>query len=190
MIFFVSMACGVRLEEHLEHVAHYEQRRVQQRLQETEEAKKASLTLLESLLPSHVVDAVAEGISPIAEHHTDVTIMFTDIKGFTSYSSQISAQELVDLLNNMYSAFDEIIVSWALYKVEIIGDAYFISSGCPRREKDGHQKRPDLDAMRAVEVGLALQRTLSRVTSEEADLKMRVGLHTGSVIAGVVGKKG
>jgi len=188
LVFFVCMACGVRLEEHLEHVAHFEQRRVSLRLQETTNASAASRTLLESLLPAHVVDLVAEGVSPIAEHHSGVTVMFTDIKGFTALSSKISPQEVVDLLNSMYSAFDEIIVNWQLYKVEVIGDAYFVSAGCPQPE-NVEDRRPDRLAMRAVEVALALQRALARICDDDR-LSMRVGLHTGSVVAGVVGKKG
>jgi len=189
LLFFSLMACGVRLEEHLEHVAHHEQRRVSHRLEEIQKAKAASSQLLESLLPPHVVGLVAEGVSPIAELHPDVTIMFTDIKGFTAYSSRISPQELVDLLNSMYSAFDEIIVNWALYKVEIIGDAYFVSAGCPPPANSEEDHRPDLYAVRAVEVGLALQRALAQVCEDDS-LTMRVGIHSGSVVAGVVGKKG
>jgi len=188
LIFFLFMACGVRLEEHLEHVAHYEQRRTQLRLQEIDRARAASSGLLESLLPRHVVDLVAEGVSPIAEYYDGVTIMFTDIKGFTAMSAHMLPQELVDLLNSIYSAFDEIIVNWGVYKVEIIGDAYFVSAGCPPSPATA-DVQPDEWAMRALEVALALQRALARVTEDDS-LTMRVGLHSGSVVAGVVGKKG
>lgn len=186
LIFFLSMGCGVRLDEHLAHVAHYEQRRVIRRLEVITQAKCAGSQLLISLLPPHVVKLVGEGISPIAEHHSEVSIIFTDIKGFTAYSSLISPHELVDFLNSMYSAFDEIIVNWQLHKVEIIGDAYFVSAGCPARSEEIDSKEY---AMRAVEVALALQRTLPTVC-DEASVQMRVGIHTGSVVAGVVGKKG
>jgi class 3 adenylate cyclase len=189
IVFFSCMACGVRLDEHLSHVAHYEQRRVTRRLEVIKQAKAAGSQLLESLLPPHVVTAVGEGISPIAEHHSDVTIIFTDIKGFTAYSSKISPHELVDFLNGLYSAFDEVIVNWQLHKVEIIGDAYFVSAGCPPHEHKGHRIEATEYAMRAVEVALLLQRTLPTVC-EDPSVQMRVGLHTGSVVAGVVGKKG
>merc|ERR1719464_2119114 len=88
----------------------------------------------------------------------------------------------------MYSAFDEIIAKWELHKVEIIGDAYLISSGCPTTV-DGKWVAASEWAMRAVEVALALQRTLPNVCNANS-LQMRVGVHTGSVVAGVVGKKG
>jgi class 3 adenylate cyclase len=188
--FLLFNACGVRLDEHLAHVAHYEQRRVSKRLQVIKQAKAAGSQLLESLLPPHVVELVGQGVSPIAEHHSDVTIIFTDIKGFTNFSSKISPHELVDFLNSMYTAFDDIIVNWQLHKVEIIGDAYFVSAGCPSQQRrDQAPIRKEEYAMRAVEVALLLQRTLPTVC-DDSSVSMRVGIHSGAVVAGVVGKKG
>lgn len=147
--------------------------------------------LLESLLPPHVIAQVQEGQNmisppPIAEHHPCVTIVFTDIKGFTSYSSGLTPAELMAFLNSMYSAFDEVITNWGLYKVEIIGDAYFISSGCPNTKGTTNGEE---NAMRAVEVALALLRSMPQVCSDPS-VQMRVGVHSGPVVAGVVGKKG
>lgn len=152
-------------------------------------AEAASTQLLTALLPSHVVALVNKGVSPIAEHHDRVTIIFTDIKGYTAYSSTLNPKELVDFLNSMYSAFDEIILNWGLYKVEIIGDAYFIAAGCPRPANAEEVFDASEYAMRAVEVALALQRTMPAVC-EDPSVQMRVGLHSGQVVAGVVGKKG
>jgi len=186
--FFCFISSSIRLEEFMEHVAHHENRRVQDRLENIDIMKASGKELLESLLPSHVISKVQEGVSPIAEHHQSVTIIFTDIKGFTAYSSGLSPVELMAFLNSMYSAFDEVILNWGLYKVEIIGDAYFISSGCPK-PPGAREFQAEEYAMRAVEVALALLRTMSQVCSDDR-VKMRVGLHTGPVVAGVVGKKG
>mmetsp|Transcript_9283 Transcript_9283/g.20729 ORF Transcript_9283/g.20729 Transcript_9283/m.20729 type:complete len:1057 (-) Transcript_9283:187-3357(-) len=186
VVFFTLLAMGVRLEEHYAHTANYEQRQVARRMDEMNQARASGAQLLDNLLPPHVARLVSEGCASIAEHHRDVTIIFTDIKGFTAYSSQITPIELVELLNAMYSAFDEIIVNWGLHKVEIIGDAYFVSSGCP---VNSSATEPDEHAMRAVEVSLALLRALPGIC-EDASIKMRVGLHSGDVVAGVVGKKG
>lgn len=188
MIFFFSMACGVHLEEHLQHVAYYEQRLASRKLVDIKMAQRASVQLLTNLLPQHVVPLVSDGISPIAEVFHKVTVIFTDIKGFTAYSSKISPQELVDFLNAMYSAFDEVIVNWGLYKVEIIGDAYVIAAGCPAPPHENDISYAEY-AMRAVEVALAMQRSLPAVC-EDSSVKMRVGIHTGSIVAGVVSKKG
>jgi class 3 adenylate cyclase len=184
---FSFIACGIRLEEFMEHVSHFEGRRIATRVEEIRINKQVGSELLLSLLPSHVVPLVRDCVSPIAEHHKDVTIIFTDIKGFTQYSSGLSPVELMRFLNQMYSAFDEVILNWELYKVEIIGDAYFISAGCPK--PSNATRTADEWAMRAVEVALALQRTMPQVC-DDPQVKMRVGLHTGSVVAGVVGKKG
>jgi len=191
IVFEICMASGVQLQEHLQHVSHYEQRIAQVRLHKTQKAKTAGAGLLNNLLPQHVIPLVREGVSPIAEHHSEVTVIFTDIKGFTAFSSKVSPHKLFTVLNSMYSAFDEIISNWALHKVEIIGDAYFVSAGCPARHTKGQKDRTDPSewAMRAVEVALALLRTLPSVC-DDSSVQMRVGLHTGSVVAGVVGKKG
>jgi len=189
LFFFVLMSFAVRLEEHHEHVANYERRRVERRVRDITQAKAGSAKLLLHLLPAHVIDLVTQGISPIAEDHHDVTIIFTDIKGYTAYSATLTPHELVEFLNGMYSAFDEMILKWGLHKVEIIGDAYFISAGCPVPEKEKDRVSADEYAMRAVELALALQRTLPSVV-DDAAVQMRVGIHTGSVIAGVVGRKG
>jgi class 3 adenylate cyclase len=185
---FSCIACGIRLEEFMDHVSHYEGRRISSRVEDIKINQALGNELLLSLLPSHVVPKVRDGMSPIAEHHPDVSIIFTDIKGFTQYSSQLSPIELMRFLNNMYSAFDEVILNWELYKVEIIGDAYFISAGCPKPSRGG-TRQPHEWAMRAVEVALALLRTMPQVC-DDPNVKMRVGVHTGPVVAGVVGKKG
>jgi len=184
--FFCFIGCSIRLNEFMAHVAHHEKRRLAGRFEDIKVLKASGNELLNSLLPSHVISLVRQGVSPIAEHHDDVTIIFTDIKGFTSWSSQLYPSELMAFLNSMYSAFDEVIMNWGLYKVEIIGDAYFISSGCPSEECAWKEEEA---AMRAVEVALALLRTMPQVCND-SQVQMRVGLHTGSVVAGVVGKKG
>jgi class 3 adenylate cyclase len=184
-VFIAFMSLGVKLGEHLEHVSHFEERRVQERIEHVNAAREDNLTILNSLLPKHVVSLVGQGVSPIAEQHENTTIIFTDLKGFTAFSTTISPQELVSLLNAMYTAFDEIIGSWGLHKVEIIGDAYWVSGGCPANgEIPAHEY-----AMRAIEVSRALLRALPRVCGD-APLQMRVGVHSGNVVAGVVGQKG
>lgn len=183
---FVLSATGMNMQEHLEHHANFYTRKVIRRIDEINATKNGSSKLLGNLLPAHVVELVNNNVSPIAEPCSDVTIIFTDIKGFTAYSSKITPMEVVEFLNSMYSAFDEIIINWGLHKVEIIGDAYFIASGCP---KSLLERTPGENAMRAVEVALALLRTMPAVC-EDPTVQMRVGIHTGDVIAGVVGKKG
>ncbi|CAE7873751.1 Gyc88E [Symbiodinium necroappetens] len=146
---FLLTAAGIRMQEHLDHCADFYKRHVQRRIREISDTKLGSQSLLAKILPPHVVELVNDNVSPIAEDFPDVTIVFTDLKGFTAFCSRITPTELVELLNLLYSAFDEVILEWGLYKVEVIGDAYFISSGCPAREEESNF--PDEFAMRAVE---------------------------------------
>lgn len=174
------------MQEHLDHCASYYERHVQRQIDSISDFKGGNQKLLAKILPKHVVQLVSDGVSPIAEDYADVTVVFTDLQGFTAFSSRISPGELVELLNMLYSAFDETILDWGLHKVEVIGDAYFISSGCPIEDSN---LSPDQHAMRAVEVALALQRIVPAVC-DDGSVHMRCGIHTGNVIAGVVGKKG
>lgn len=156
--------------------------------QEIKQAKATGGQLLQSLFPFHVVDLVNEGVSPITEHHSDVTVVFTDIKGFTAFSSQVTPKESVDVLNCIYCSFDEIVADWGRYKVEVIEGAYCISAGCPRALDPTQQLDAGTLAMRAVEVALAMQKALPRACDEET-LTLRAGVHVGDVIAGVVGRR-
>jgi hypothetical protein len=130
-VFLYFMACSLRLQEHLQHVSCCEQRSTAQRVENFKEARVASDRLLSNLLPPHVVDPVRQGVSPIAEHHSNVTIVAMHIKGVTSFSACVSPAELVAVLNSLYSVFDVIIERWELHKVEIHGNSYLISAGCP-----------------------------------------------------------
>jgi len=185
-VVLLLTAAGIRMQEHLDHCASYYERHVLRQIHSISDFKRSNQKLLAKILPSHVVQLVSDGVSPIAEDYADVSVVFTDLQGFTAFSSRISPKELVELLNMLYSAFDEAIWDWGLHKVEVIGDAYFISSGCPIEDKS---LGPDQYAMRAVEVALALQRIVPSVC-EDGSVQMRCGIHTGNVIAGVVGKKG
>ncbi|CAK9003784.1 unnamed protein product [Durusdinium trenchii] len=187
-VVLLLTAAGIRMQEHLDHCANYYERHVQRQIHDISDVKRGNQKLLSMILPSHVVQMVSDGISPIAEDYPNVSVVFTDLQGFTAFSSRISPMELVELLNLLYSAFDEIIMDWGVHKVEVIGDAYFISSGCPVEDTDA-VFTADEYAMRAVEVALALQRVVPSVCDDNS-VQMRCGIHTGNVIAGVVGKTG
>jgi class 3 adenylate cyclase len=190
LLFLISFLCfsmsGVRMEEFMDRVTHYENKCLAAQSDSIKLMKVSCNELLTNLLPPHVVALVHDGVSPIAEFHEDISVIFTDIKGFTAFSSGLSAAELMSFLNSMYSAFDEVILNWGLFKVEVIGDAYCIASGCPAETPAW----PPADAaMRAVEVALAMLRTMSQVCNDSR-VQMRVGVHSGPVVAGVVGRKG
>ena len=122
-----------------------------------------------------------ETIHPECYEHT--TIYFSDICGFTSISAASTPFEVVDLLNDLYTLFDSIIDSYDVYKVETIGDAYMVSSGVPQKIGDRHA--PEL-AMLAMDILSATSTFIIR-HMPQVPLKIRIGLHSGPAVAGVVG---
>ncbi|KAK7476490.1 hypothetical protein BaRGS_00032238, partial [Batillaria attramentaria] len=158
---------------------------VAERTQDYLEEKKRAEDLLYSMLPKSVAGCLIRGQAVVAESFESVTIYFSDICGFTALSAASTPFEVVALLNDLYTMFDSVIENFDVYKVETIGDAYMVVSGLPMRNGNLH-------AREICRMSLAL---LNGVKSfkirhrPEDQLKLRIGVHTGSVVAGVVGLK-
>ncbi|GLG93655.1 Receptor-type guanylate cyclase Gyc76C [Gryllus bimaculatus] len=132
-----------------------------------------------------VANQLILGQSVIAETYDSVTIYFSDIVGFTSLSASSTPLQVVDLLNDLYTCFDSIITNFDVYKVETIGDAYMVVSGLPVRNGDLH-------AQEISRMALALLQAVRGFTIRhrpKEQLKLRIGMHTGPCVAGVVGHK-
>ena len=97
---------------------------------ETSNLNKLKKALLAELIPETIIPQVKSG-ALVAEKFGDVTVMFTDLKGFTAMSSTIPPTKLLKFLNRLYTQFDLILSLNKVYKVEVIGDAYFVVGGCP-----------------------------------------------------------
>ena len=111
-----------------------------------------------------------------------VSILFADIVGFTSFSSMLNAAELVSILNEVFSSFDELTLKHKCEKISTLGDCYFCVSGCPEADA-GH-------ADNCVEMGLSIIKYLEIYRQRTGrPISMRVGIHTGSVLCGVMGTK-
>jgi class 3 adenylate cyclase len=136
--------------------------------------------LLRNILPEPIVRRLQSRPGIIADAFAQVTVVFGDIVGFTQLSAQLSSEELVLLLNELFSAFDALAARHGLEKIKTIGDAYMVVSGLPEPRPDHAEAavRMALD-MRAAVAALALQRGLA--------LDLRIGVHSGSVVAGVIG---
>jgi class 3 adenylate cyclase len=154
---------------------------LEQRHQQVEQQKRVSESLLLNILPADVADELrAKGIvSP--KYFEDVTILFTDFVGFTLSTEKLAAEELVELLHDYFTAFDRIVARYRLEKMKTIGDSYMCISGLPAR----NPAHPVDTVMAAFEMLHAVEERAQ--SGRAAQWKVRIGIHTGPVIAGVVG---
>ncbi|KAM8870440.1 atrial natriuretic peptide receptor 1 isoform 7-T7 [Spinachia spinachia] len=157
---------------------------VEERTQAYHEEKRKAEALLYQILPHSVAEQLKRGETVQAEAFDSVTIYFSDIVGFTAISAESTPMQVVTLLNDLYTCFDAIIDNFDVYKVETIGDAYMVVSGLPVRNGKLHGREIARMALALLD---AVRSFRTRHRSEP--LRLRIGLHSGPVCAGVVGLK-
>uniref|UniRef100_A0A669CAX7 Guanylate cyclase n=1 Tax=Oreochromis niloticus TaxID=8128 RepID=A0A669CAX7_ORENI len=158
---------------------------VEERTQAYHEEKRKAEALLYQILPHSVAEQLKRGETVQAEAFDSVTIYFSDIVGFTTLSAESTPLQVVTLLNDLYTCFDAIIDNFDVYKVETIGDAYMVVSGLPARNGKLHGRevaRMSLALLEAVKSFRIRHRP-------NQQLRLRIGIHSGPVCAGVVGLK-
>lgn len=151
-----------------------------------EQEKNKADELLLNILPAEISEALMRSGKVEAQHFDHVTILFTDIVGFTKASEQMQPQELMDELNLIYSHFDEIVARHGIEKIKSIGDAYMAAGGLLLSAQSSVRS--------TVLAGLDMQEYMRKRSQERkaAGLRvfeMRVGIHTGPVVAGIIGVK-
>lgn len=146
--------------------------------------KRKTEKLLTDLLPRQIIHDMKRGKVPQPESFSSVSVFLCDIVSFTTLASESTAHQIVELLNTLYNLFDLRIENYDVYKVETIGDAYMVASGVPV----ANQHHAEELAKMALDL-------LAKVVTFEVQhkpgyrLKLRMGLHSGSCVAGVVGTK-
>ncbi len=139
--------------------------------------------LILNILPGSIAERLKrEEGTTIADRFEGVTVLFADIHGFTVMSQRLPPKELVALLDELFSRFDEVADRFGLEKIKTIGDAYMMVGGVPKTVED-HAAR----VARAALAMLQVVRNIGR--AKDSDLSMRIGIHSGEVVAGVIGRR-
>jgi adenylate cyclase len=149
-------------------------------LEELRGEKAKSELLLLNMLPRQILSRLQLGETVIADRVPDATILFADLVGFTSLAARVPASRIVELLNGLFTAFDGLSTEFGLEKIKTIGDAYMLAGGVL-------EPRPD-HVGAVADIGLAMLRSVDDAGRQFGEpLQIRIGIHTGPVVAGVIG---
>jgi adenylate cyclase len=148
-------------------------------LRDLEVERARSQRLLLNVLPQRIIDRLAAGETLIADRHDDATVLFSDFVGFTGIASTLAPSDLVDELNDLFRAFDAICDATGVEKIKTVGDAYLAVGGL---------SVPGVDGSAAIaEAALQMVEAVRARPARKADWQIRIGIHAGPIVAGVVG---
>ncbi|MCK9255726.1 MAG: HD domain-containing protein [Bacteroidales bacterium] len=155
---------------------------VEDRTNELAYQKEQTEQLVKKLLPKNTADELRETGKAKSHKYEMVTVLFADIQGFTEIAEQTKPEELIKHLNNIFTNFDKIIAQYNIEKIKTIGDAYMCAGGMPNKD--------NTNPVEVVLAALEMQRKIIEINNESSlKLGIRIGVHTGAVVAGVVGSK-
>jgi adenylate cyclase len=140
-------------------------------------------TLLLNVLPADIAQRLQSDPNSIADHFDDASILFADVVDFTPLSSRLDAREVVGLLDRLFTSFDELVDRHHVEKIKTIGDCYMVAAGVPRQRPDHAQALAGL----ALEMRECAKTCLPE--GAERDLRLRIGISSGPVVAGVIGRR-
>ncbi|MGB7444819.1 MAG: adenylate/guanylate cyclase domain-containing protein [Coleofasciculaceae cyanobacterium] len=150
--------------------------------EEIEVERQKSERLLLNILPEPIAVRLKQKHQTIADSFAEVTVLFADIVGFTKLSQRVPPEKLVNLLNEIFCKFDELTERHGLEKIKTIGDAYMVAGGLPKHRTD--------HAEAIAEMALAMQEEVAKFSAKYGEtLKIRIGINSGPVVAGVIGSK-
>ena len=171
--FFVLNISGVSITSYL---------LLQYAIRARDAAMASSEALLLNVLPRSIAERLKRDVGTIAESHADVTVLFADVVDFTPFTQRTAPERVVGVLDEIFSAFDRLAEEHGLEKIKTIGDAYMVASGLPEPRAD--------HASAAADMALDMQAEVARLCSTlELDLTIRIGMDSGPVIAGVIGRR-
>ena len=150
-----------------------------------EQEKERSDKLLLNILPEETAKELKDNGKVLAKKFESATVLFSDFKGFTKYSENLSPEDLVNTVDFYFSKFDEITEKYGLEKIKTIGDAYMCAGGLPYPSNDHAHKM----VQAAIEIAEFVKETKINVEASEMIFDIRIGINTGPVVAGVVGSK-
>lgn len=156
--------------------------RIAERTRELSEATQRSEQLLRNILPYPIVERLKRGEQAIAERFEDVTVLFADLVDFTRWSMTLPPEQVVEILSQVFTEFDALTERHGLEKIKTIGDAYMVVAGVPAARADHRE----VMARMALQMMEAIQR-LNQVLGTSLDV--RIGMHSGPVIAGIIGTR-
>jgi adenylate cyclase len=154
--------------------------REKQFVADLEREKERSESLLLNILPQGIVNRMRRGETAIADQVAEATILFCDVVGFTTLSEALTPERTIDFLTRIFSAFDRLAAEFKVEKIKTIGDAYMVAAGIPEAQPD-HADRIAALAPRMLEAVAAV------AAATGLKLQARIGVHTGPVVAGVIG---
>ncbi|OHC64284.1 MAG: hypothetical protein A3H93_14040 [Rhodocyclales bacterium RIFCSPLOWO2_02_FULL_63_24] len=143
--------------------------------------QEKSENLLLNILPRDIAAVLKSGRRTIADHYEDVSILFADVVNFTPLSERMRAEDLVEMLNEVFSHFDELAEKYGIEKIKTIGDCYMAASGVPL-------PRPD-SARLLVRMALDIREYIASHEFVGQRLKLRIGINSGPIVAGVIGRR-
>ena len=145
---------------------------------ETAQARVEALLL--NILPEEIAERLQDEPAAIADHFDDASILFADVVDFTPLAGRLNAREVVGMLDRLFTGFDELVDRYEVEKIKTIGDCYMAAAGVPR---------PRADHAQAL-AGLALEmRDSARMSLPGSDVRLRIGISSGPVVAGVIGRR-